>query len=115
MTIAKIPNTPYGLQTWDGDSGNLTFTGLPTDHDDYEFFMEVHGATDIVKTAQLNGESEVDVEFTVADTTALGVGRFPYGVKVCRNGIENTLIPNLSVSNQAHFIVNKKVVEGTDE
>lgn len=112
MTISKIPNSNYNLQTWVGDSGSIRFSGFPTD-DDYTFYCEIHGKTDIVKEIALNREPSVIVDISVEDTEALGQGRWPYGVKICKGEIENTLIPDI-IQNQAFFIVNKKLVEGTE-
>lgn len=115
MTISRIANTPYDLQTWDGDSGTITIKGLPADSDDYVLFMEIHGSVDVVKEIPLNGESEISIELTVADTESLGAGQWTYGVKLCKDGKENTLIPNLKIGPRALFIVNHKVVEGEDD
>lgn len=115
MTISRICNTPYDLQTWDGDSGTITIKGLPTDVNDYTLFMEIHGKKDVVKEIALNGASEVSIDITVEDTEKLGAGHWEYGVKLCQGGTENTLIPNLKISPKALFVVNKKVVEGEND
>ena len=115
MTISRICNTPYDLQTWDGDSGTITIKGLPKDADDYVLFMEIHGNEDVVKEIALNGESEISIDITVADTEKLGAGQWQYGVKLCQGGTENTLIPNLKIGPRALFVVNKKVVEGEND
>lgn len=112
MTISRICNTPYDLQTWDGDSGTITIKGLPTDVNDYVLFLEIHGEKDIVKEVPLNGESQVSIDISVEDTEKLGPGQWTYGVKLCQGGTENTLIPNLKICPRALFVVNKKVVEG---
>ena len=113
MTIARVLNTPYDLQTWVGDSGTLTIRGLPTDQDDYVLFVEIRGKSNVIKELQLNGEEEVSIDFTVADTEALGPGQWPYGIKLVQGESENTLVPNLKIGGKATFIVNKKVVEGS--
>lgn len=120
MTIRRIQNTPYGLQTFLGDSGKFSVYGLPTDHDDYILYAEFHGKSDeqgnhdVIKEIALNGADNVDIEITVDDTDTLGVGRWEWGLKICRGTVENTLIPDLVSGNKAYFIVNDKIVEGTD-
>lgn len=71
MTISRIANTPYDLQTWDGDSGTITIKGLPHDVDDYVLFLEIHGKEDVVKEYALNGESQISIDIDVADTEKL--------------------------------------------
>ena len=115
MTISRICNTPYDLQTWDGDSGTITIKGLPTDANDYVLFLEIHGKNDVVKEIALNGQSECSIDITVEDTEKLGAGQWNYGVKLCQGGTENTLIPNLKIGPKARFIVNPKVVEGEND
>ena len=115
MTISRICNTPYDLQTWDGDSGTITIKGLPTDVNDYVLFLEIHGKHDVIKELALNGAAEASFDITVADTERLGAGQWFYGVKLCQGGTENTLIPNLKIGPKAKFIVNPKVVEGEDD
>lgn len=112
MTISRICNTPYDLQTWVGDSGTITIKGLPTDKDDYVLFIEIHGNQDVIKQYSLNGESEISIDITVEETESLGAGQWQYGVKLCQGGTENTLIPNLKIGPKALFVVNKKIVEG---
>lgn len=113
MTIARVINTPYDLQTWVGDSGTLTIRGLPTDADNYVLFVEIHGKQKVVKEFPLDGADELTIDFTVEDTEALGAGQWPYGIKIVQGNTENTLVPSLKIGGKATFIVNKKVVEGT--
>lgn len=113
MTIARVANTPYNLQTWEGDSGTITIRNIPNDSDDYVLYLEIRGKSKIEKEFPLNGESEMSIDITVEDTEALGPGQWPYGVKLVQGENENTLIPNLVIGGKATFIVNKKVVEGT--
>lgn len=115
MTISRICNTPYDLQTWDGDSGTITIKGLPTDVNDYVLFLEIHGKKDVIKEIALNGAAEASIDITVEDTEKLGAGQWTYGVKLCQGGTENTLIPNLKIGPKARFIVNPKVVEGEND
>lgn len=113
MTIARVLNTPYDLQTWVGDSGLLTIKNLPTEENDYTLFVEIRGKSTIIKEVALEGAEEVSIDFTVEDTEALGPGQWPYGIKLVRGESENTLVPNLKIGGKATFIVNKKVVEGS--
>ena len=112
MAIQKVKNTLYNLQTFLGDSGVITISNLPTDSDAYVLYMEINGKAKVVKQIALNGEASTEVEFTVADIKSLGVGQWPYGVKLSNMQEEDTYIPDLRVAPQALFIVNKQVVEG---
>lgn len=112
MTIQRVNNTMYNLQTFLGDSGTVTISNLPTDSDAYVLYMEINGKQTVTKTKPLNGEASVDVDISVQDTTNLGIGQWPYGVKLANGDEEDTYIPDLRVSPQALFIVNKKAVEG---
>lgn len=112
MTISRVINTPYDLQTWVGDSGTLNIHGLPTDSDNYVLFVEIHGRETIIKEYALEGADSISVEFTVDDTEKLEAGQWCYGIKIVDGERENTLVPSLKIGGKALFIVNKKLVEG---
>lgn len=116
MTIERVQNTIYDLQTFVGDSGVVNITNIPIDKITYVIYMEVRGKTILKKSIVLNGASECQFEFSVADTKALGVGNWEYGVKICDSTddpvVENTYIPDLRVCNTAKFIVYPEIVEG---
>lgn len=114
MTILLVKNTMYNLQTFLGDSGTITIGNLPTDSEGYTLYLEVHGKETIVKEKALNGASETEIDFTVEDTTALGVGQWPWGVKISASDEEDTYIPDPRVAPQALFIVMPKAVEGPE-
>ena len=116
MTIERVKNTIYDLQTFVGDSGVVNITNIPTDKNTYVIYMEVHGKTEIKKSITLNGADTCQFEFSVFDTKALGVGNWEYGIKICDSSespvVENTYIPDLRVSNKATFFVYPERVEG---
>lgn len=118
MTIAVQQNTAYNLQTFVGDSGTVTFTisGLDEERlDEYTAYLEIHGDADVVKTSTINEDLQAVFSIEVDDTDALGTGKFEYGFKICIDDTENTIVPNLKCGNKAWFIVNPKVVEGTED
>ena len=116
MTIERVKNTVYDLQTFVGDSGVVNITNIPTDKDTYVIYMEVKGKTTIKKEIILNGLDSCQFVFSVLETKALGVGNWEYGIKICDSSetpvVENTYIPDLRVSNKAMFIVYPERVEG---
>lgn len=115
MTIARVKNSMYDLQTFLGDSGVLLIGNIPTDKPDYTLYMEINGQKKIEKSVALNGADNASIEITVEDTTKLGVGQWPYGVKLCSGQDEDTYIPDLRVAPTALFIVRPKAVEGVTD
>lgn len=113
MTICRIKNSMYDLQTFLGDSGVLSIGNIPTDKPNYVLYMEIMGKDKVEKSVALNGADSTNIEITVADTTKLGVGQWPYGVKLCSGQDEDTYIPDLRVAPNALFVVRPKAVEGT--
>lgn len=112
MTIQRVNNTMYNLQTFLGDSGAVTISNLPTDSNNYILWLQVNGKQTVIKNYALNGAAEQEVDFSVDDIKNIGQGQWPYGVKLSNGDEEDTYIPDLRVSPQALFIVNKKAVEG---
>lgn len=110
--IERIYDTPYDLATFYGDSGVITFTDLPTDYNDWVLYMEITGQRKVIKSVALYGNPNALVELSVAEINSLGVGKWTYGVKLCRGVQENTCIPDPEISNKALFIVNPIQVEG---
>lgn len=115
MTIARVKNSMYDLQTFLGDSGVLLIGNIPTDKPDYTLYMEIKGKKTVEKAFELNGRDYAAIEITVNDTTDLGVGQWPYGVKLCSGEEEDTYIPDLRVALTALFIVRPKAVEGVTD
>ena len=115
MTIEIQNGFKYNLQTFSGDSGSVTISGLPTDSQNYIVYLEIKGKVRIEKSVALNGASLCVFSFTPAETESLGVGSWEYGVKICDStrGIEDTLIPDLRASNKATFTVYPERVKGT--
>ena len=114
MTIEVQKGFRYNLQTFAGDSGYLTISGIPTDSQNYVIYMEVRGRTKIEKSITLNGADSCIFDFSTSDTLSLGVGCWEYGVKLCNTetNTEDTLIPDLRFSDKAFFVVNSEKVEG---
>ena len=116
MTIEVQRGFRYNLQTFAGDSGSITISGIPTDKTTYVIYMEVRGEITIEKSVVLSGSDTCDFSFSSSETNSLGVGNWEYGIKLCdsETGIENTLIPDLVTSSKAIFSVYPKKVEGLD-
>ena len=116
MTIEVQKGFKYNLQTFAGDSGTITVSNIPTDVSTYVIYMEIHGKTTIEKSVVLDGASSCVFSFTPNETISLGVGSWEYGIKICDSdtGIENTVVPDLRVSNKAIFTVYPEKAEGTD-
>lgn len=114
MTIEKVKNTKYNLQTFAGDSGIIRITNIPTESNNFIIYLEVNGRVKIVKSVELNGADNCTFEFTPDDTLALGVGNWEYGIKICNSstGEENTFVPDLRLSSKALFIVYPEKAEG---
>ena len=116
MTIERVKNTVYDLQTFAGDSGSINITNIPTDKSTYVIYIEVKGKQTIKKSIVLNGADNCQFFFSVEDTIALGIGSWEYGIKICDSAgnpvIENTYIPDLRIGNRAMFFVYPERVEG---
>lgn len=107
-----------------GDSGRITITDVPTD-DDYKVSFAVINPVDMSilqeVSVQSDNEDEVEIPINVAFTTALGVGRFFYGLKLTDSmGEEQTVLPmayqdedgNVGINNPNTFIVKPLLVQG---
>lgn len=112
MTIQKVKNSMYDLQTFVGDSGMITIGNIPKDLPNYTLYMEIHGKTTVTKSVALQGADETSIQITAGDTEALGAGSWPYGVKLCSGSQEDTYIPDMRIAPNAYFIVKPKIVEG---
>ena len=115
MTIQRDKNTLFDLITYEGDSGLLTIGNIPTDKPNYVLYMEINGNEKVTKTVELNGSDTAPIQITVADTKALGVGKWPYGVKLCADGEEDTYIPDARIAPNAYITVRNEIVEGINE
>lgn len=116
MTIERVKNTVYDLQTFVGDSGVVRITNIPTDKTTYVIYMEVRGRVTLQKYINLNGADNCQFDFSVEDTKALGQGTWEYGIKICDSSVspvvENTYIPDLRIGNRAMFYIYPERVEG---
>ena len=115
MTIQKIKNTKYNLQTFVGDSGLLTIGNIPNNMPNYVLYFEARGNKTVTKSQELHGAEEATIQITVQDTKDLGAGRWPYGVKLCYGSAEDTYIPDPRISNEAIIWVKPEVVSGTED
>lgn len=115
MTIEKVKNTNYDLQTFSGDSGSITINNIPTDSPDYVIYISIKGATEVSKSIELNGAETCTFTFTPEETKSLGIGTFTYGIKLCKKNTteENTYIPDLRIGERANFIVYPERVAGS--
>lgn len=116
MTIEKVKSTNYDLQTFSGDSGSIRINNIPTDSNDYVAYIEIKGKTTIIKSVELNGADNCTFRFTPDETKALGVGKYEYGIKICKKNTdeENTYIPDLRIGEKASFIVYPERAAGTN-
>ena len=122
MTILATGQDIYLRQ---GDTGNITFSGIPKDKA-YSVFLSVYNPD----TQTIIKEIE-DTSFTQAtgvvlfaigedESNSLPVGEWEYGLKICANGSEDTILPRSYIDetgaliNEAapKFTVDYKYIEG---
>lgn len=118
------------IHFYKGDSGNITFKGLPTDKN-YSVYLAI---SDPETNATVGDELVIisnysnSVTFTLASdfTDKFSVDEdnlfsvYQYGLKICSGADEYTLIPKVEIVNEnpifkpaPKVIVHKKFVEGT--
>ena len=123
MSIFKDDN--LNITMYQGDTGNLIFTGLPKGNTYYGYFSinnDETGAIIAEKQADeynyTSGSAKVIIDENFSNS--LPVGEWTYSFKVCTlGGTENTVIPILKVvngkvekKNPPAFIVLDKRAEG---
>lgn len=121
MIIANGKN----IEMFQGDTGNLIFSGIPTDKT-YSVYMSLYdtGNNKIkfefqpVTSDTTTGKATFTVSSAVSDT--LPVGEWTYAVKICASGSEDTIVPETKLvdgeyvtQDAPYFNVNPKRVEGT--
>lgn len=122
----SVFSTGQNIYLRQGDTGNITFSGLPTD-EDYSVYLSVYNP-DNDKILQETLAAEFDrVEgvalFTFNEdfSNNLPVGDWTYGLKICANGTEDTVLPRTYINDSGElikepapqFTVDYKYVEGS--
>jgi len=87
-----------------GDTGNITFSGLPKDKA-YNVYLSIYNPDtnsilkEIVHTTftQSTGVALFTINETISN--ALPVGEWEYGLKICSSGSEDTILPRAYVDN----------------
>ena len=112
-----------------GDSGNITFRGLPTDKNYGVYFAVTDASTGafVGDEISVNSNNSDTVTMTLSSdfTDKLTIGEndtvavYRYGLKICYGSDEYTLIPRVTFSdgspifkNAPKIIVHRKFVEG---
>lgn len=122
----SVFSTGQNIYLRQGDTGNITFSGLPTD-EDYSVYLSVYNP-DNDRILQETLAAEFDrVEgvalFTFNEdfSNGLPVGDWTYGLKICANGTEDTVLPRAYINDAGElikepapqFTVDYKYVEGS--
>lgn len=107
-----------------GDTGNITFSGLPKDKN-YEVYLSVYNPDENTILKELLAASFTQATgvaiFTFDEdfSNSLPVGDWIYGLKICADGSEDTVLPQTSIVNgklvqsaSPTFTVDYKIVEG---
>ena len=108
-----------------GDTGNLYFRGLPKDKA-YDVYFSIYDPDNytIIKETQANvfAQAAGEAYFAIDEdfSNALPVGDWVYGLKICFNGSEDTILPrayidedgNLVKENAPEIHIDNKYVEG---
>lgn len=106
MTVTLQGST---LKTYKGDSCQMTFSihnlnpGV-----EYECYLQVNFKQPLIKHAPIiadeKGDASIVFSFTALETE-VKVGKYTYGLKLCVNGIEDTI-------KEGTFEVDQKYAEG---
>lgn len=112
------------LHVRQGDTGNIVITGIPTDRI-YSVYFSVYNPENnriLVETSVSSEQATGKATFAINETfsNALRVGEWEYGIKICSQGTEDTLVPRMYVNDEGElvqenaplFIVYDKFVEG---
>lgn len=122
MTILSAGQDIYLRQ---GDTGNITFSGIPTDKN-YAVYLSVYNSDTENIIKEITATSFIQATgvalFTVSedDSNDLRVGEWEYGLKICAGGSEDTVLPRMYVDDEGNliqepapkFVVLDKYVEG---
>lgn len=107
-----------------GDTGNIVFSGLPTDKA-YTVYLSVYNPDNdtILKEVEAAGFAQgtgvATFTFNEDFSNGLPVGDWTYGLKICANGSEDTVLPRAYIEDgelikeaAPTFTVDSKYVEG---
>ena len=122
MTILSSGQNIYLRQ---GDTGNVTFSGIPKDKA-YTVYLSVYNpdTNAIIQEIEHTSFTQATgvVLFTLDEDTSnsLPVGDWTYGLKICAGGSEDTILPRSYVNDAGElvhesapqFTVDYKYVEG---
>lgn len=119
MTILNNGKNIYLKQ---GDTGNITFKGIPTDKN-YSVFMSIYNEDTNTILKEITATSVIGDTALFAigedESNSLPVGDWVYALKICADGSEDTVIPLVRVENGTiikdnapEFTVDYKYVEG---
>ena len=111
-----------------GDAGNISFDGLPVDHD-YSVYLALKNSETRRIVREFQGtfnqtDGSVLFSFLPSSTDDVPVAEYEYGVKICYSSggvvVEDTLIPDVTVEDNAiveqappTFTIAEKCAEGT--
>lgn len=122
MTVFKSGQKDIYLRK--GDTGNFHISGIPTDKS-YTTYMSIYNEdnnsiiTEITATNYNQSGGTADIIIDEEFSNSLPVGEWVYGIKICADGSEDTVIPITRVENGAivnypapRFTVDYKYVEG---
>ena len=107
-----------------GDSGNIQVNGLPDDKNYAVYFSIVDDNGNIIKEWVVFSNYNTNVTFVLSasETDELPPNDYTYGIKICADGQEDTLIPRTTVENGTikqyaapTLTVGEKVVEGATD
>ena len=120
-----VYSTGQNIYMRQGDTGNITFTGLPKDKP-YTVYLSVYNPDENIILKEIQAASftqstgvalfTFDEEFS----NSLPVGDWTYGLKICdTNGTEDTILPQTTIEDgkliqktAPTFTVDYKVIEG---
>lgn len=122
MTILSSGQDIYLRQ---GDTGNVTFSGIPKDKA-YSVYLSVYNPDTNTIIQEIEATSFVQATgvalFTIGEneSNALPVGEWEYGLKICANGSEDTVLPRSYIDDEGElvnepapkFTVDYKYIEG---
>lgn len=121
----SVFSTGQNIYLKQGDTGNITFSGLPTDKA-YLVYLSVYNPDNdtILKELQASNFTQNTgvalFTFNEDFSNSLPVGDWTYGLKICANGSEDTVLPRVYINDAGElikesapeFTVDFKYVEG---
>lgn len=122
MTILSTGDK--GLYLKQGDTGQVAFRGIPTDKNYNVYFSIINPETNAIIqeiTAVFTQSTGIAlVSFNETTSNGLPVGEWEYGLKICKSGSEDTVIPRAYIDESGTlvrepapaFIVDNKYAEG---